>query len=138
MAINIGQGTIIKATISSTLTVIAQAVEADGPGITVPKIDKTALADVARRYRGGLPDADPLTFTVQYDPTNTTHEALVTMISTFPQTAVAWNVLFNTVGGTDTAVFTGFLTKFHPKGMNQEDNLEADIEVQPDGIPTFS
>lgn len=138
MAINVGQGTILKMTISSVLTAIAQVVENEGPGISVPKVKKTNLADVAARFRAGLPEGEALSFTIQYDPVDTTHAALVTAISSWPQVPLVWNVIFNTVAGTDKAVLTAFLTKFMPKGMNQDDNLEADIELQPDGLPTFS
>jgi hypothetical protein len=138
MAINVGQGTIIEMTISSSLTAIAQVTEISGPSIEVPGIDKTNLADVARRFRAGLPAGGKPAFTIQYDPTNTTHEAMITAISSWPQVALVWNILFNTAATTDKAVFTAFLTKFDPKGMNQDDNLEADVELQIDGLPVFT
>lgn len=138
MAINIGQGTIIKMTITSTLTAITQVLEGNGPGITVPKVKTSNLASVAAAFRAGLPEADPLSFTIQYDPADTTHQALVAAASAFPQLNVVWNVIFNTAAGTDKAAFSGFLMKFNPKGFNQEDNLEADIEVQPTGLPTYT
>jgi hypothetical protein len=138
MAVNVGQGTILQATISSTLTAIAQVLEISGPEITVGAKDKTNLADVAKRYRAQLPDGGKVTFSIQYDPVSTTHAALYTMVTTWPQQLVAWKMIFNTVSGTDTALFNAFVTKLSPKGMNQEDNLEADVELQLDGLPTIN
>ncbi len=135
MAVNVGQGTILKMTISSTLTAIAQVKEIDGPEVTVPDIDKTNLADVFRRKRAGLPDPGKLTATIQYDPADSTHQAMTTLINTWPQVSVNWTVTYNTQSGTAHDSFTAFLSKFHKKGMNQDDNLEADIELTLDGLP---
>jgi|SRR6516162_6489662 len=137
MAVNVGQGTILKMTIT-TLTAIAQVVEIDGPDITVPSIDKTNLADVIHRYRAGLPDSGKVTATIQYDPADATHVALTTAANQWPQAPVVWNQVFNTTGGPHMMAYTAFLTKFHPKGMNSDDNLEADIEMQIDGAVTSS
>jgi hypothetical protein len=138
MAINVGQGTILKMTISSSLTAIAQVVEISGPEVTVGKKEKTNLSDVAVRKRAQLPDGGTVSFTIQYDPADSTHTALTTAVNSWPQAAVVWNQIFNTVAGTDKAVYTAFITKFAPKGMNQEDNLEADLELEIDGVPTWS
>jgi hypothetical protein len=134
VAINIGQGTILK----NASAAIAQVLEVDGPDVTVPAVDSSNLSSVVRAYRPGLPDSGKLTFTIQYDPAGATHTALTTAISAFPQALVVWTLLFNTVGGADSAAFSGFLTKFHPKGMNQDDNLEADVEIQASGAVTWS
>ncbi len=130
MPINIGQGTIIKMGGSS----IAQVVEIDGPDYTVPSVDKTNLADVFRRMRAGLPEPGKATFTIQYDPQAATHNTITNAIQTFPQTVTAFIILWNTVNGADSWNCNGFITKFHPKGMNQDDNLEADVEIQFDSV----
>ncbi len=135
MAVNVGQGAILQATISSTLTPIFQLLEGEGPEFTVPSKDKTNLADVARRYRAGLPDGGKLTWTVQYDPADATHQWVLAQIIIWPQQLVAWKLIVNTATGTAGWNFNAFLTKFAVKGMNQEDNLEADMELQVDGLP---
>jgi hypothetical protein len=138
MAINVGQGTVLKATISSTLTVIAQVTEIDGPAVEVGAKETTNLASTSKTYRAQLPDSGTVSFTIQYDPANTTHTQLTAWANTWPQTLIVWNVLFNTTGGSDTAAFSAFLTKFKPKGMNEEDNLEADVELKLSGLVTWS
>jgi hypothetical protein len=134
MAVNVGQGTILQATITSSLTPIFQLLEGDGPEVSVPKKDKTNLGDVLRRYRAQLPDLGEANFTVQYDPADGTHHFLVTQILIWPQPIIAWKLIFNTASGTAGATFQAFLNKFSPKGYNQEDNLEADIGLTLDGV----
>ena len=134
MPINIGQGTIIK----MAGTAIVQVVEIDGPDYTVPSVDKTNLGDLFRRYRAGLPDLGKATFTVQYDPQAATHNTMTNAMAVFPQPVAAFQILWNTANAADSWNGNGFLTKFHPKGMNQDDNLEADIEIQFDNGPTIT
>ncbi len=55
MAINAGQGTIIEMTISSTLTAIAQVVEASGGGISVPKVKNTNLGSTSQVFAPACP-----------------------------------------------------------------------------------
>jgi len=138
MAINVGQGTVLKATISASLTAIAQVLEVEGPEATQGTKETTNLGSTVKTFRAQLPDMGTVSASIQYDPADTTHQFLTTAINTWPQPAVVWNVLFNTVGGTDKAAFSALLTKFAPKGMNSEDNLEADIEIKITGIVTWT
>lgn len=137
MAINAGQGTVLKFTISSTLTAITQVVEVDGPDATVGTKETTNLSSTSKSYRATLPDGGTVTATIQYDPADTTHEALTTAINAWPQAAVGASITFNTTGS-HGAAFNCILTRFKPKGMNQEDNLEADIEFKITGVVTWS
>jgi hypothetical protein len=136
MAVNIGQGTILKATISSTLTAIFQLLEVEGPEVTVGGKDKTALADVAVRMRAQLPAGGKPTFKVQFEPTDATQEWCYAQVVSFPQPAVAWRLICNTASGTAGFSFNAFISKFGLIGMNQEDNLEAELELTIDGVPT--
>ncbi len=136
MAINVGQGTILKMTISSTLTAIAQVLEIEGPGMSVGIKDNTNLSSTAKRKRAQLPDGGTISATIQYDPADATHVFLTTTIGTWPQPVNACELDFTSA--THKATFNAILTKFAPKGMNTEDNLEADIELEIDGVPTWS
>lgn len=138
MAINAGQGTVLKFTVSSTLTAISQVVEVDGPDATVGTKETTNLSSTSKSYRATLPDGGTVTATIQYDPADTTHIALNTAINAWPQNAVAGSITFNTSSGSHGAAFNCILTRFKPKGMNQEDNLEADIEFKITGVVTWS
>lgn len=136
MAINPGQGTILQATVSSTLTAIAQVLEIDGPEATVEPKSTTNLASTAKTYRALLPDGGTISARVQYDPADSTHAFLASKINEYPQTAVAWAMIFNAQNA-PTATFTAILTKFKPVGMNEDDNLEAEIELKITGLVTW-
>jgi hypothetical protein len=138
MAVNVGQGTVLKATISSTLTAIFQLLEIDGPSVEIGAKETTNLTSTAKTYRAQLPDAGELNFSVQYDPADTTsHQFLQTAVMTWPQVAVAWTLNFNTVVAHNWG-FSAFVTKFKPKGMNEDDNLEADLSLKVSGAITFT
>jgi len=138
MAVNVGQGTILKATISSTLTAIYQLLEVDGPGIEIGTKETTNLGSTTKTYRAQLPDSGELSFTVQYDPADTTSTSfLQTAIMTWPQAAVVWTLNFNTLAS-HLWTFSAILTGFKPKGMNEDDNLEADLKLKLTGAITFT
>jgi hypothetical protein len=136
MAINAGQGTVLKFNTGSALTAIAQVVEIDGPEATVGTTPTVNLSSVSITKRALLPDGGKLSATVQYDPSDATHQFLHTKINQWPQTAFAGSVTFNDAGP-GSATFNGLLTKFKPIGMNQEDNLEAEIEIDITGLVTW-
>jgi len=138
MAVNVGQGTILKVTISSTLTAVFQLLEVDGPGAEIGTKETTNLGSTVKTFRAQLPDPGELSFTVQYDPSDTTTtQALQAMVMTWPQAAVVWNLIFNTSPSHSWA-FSAILTGFKPKGMNEDDNLEADLKLKLTGAITFT
>lgn len=128
----VGQGT----TLTIATVVQVQVTEISGPEIAVGAKDKTNLSDVAIRMRPQLPSGGTVTFTIQYDPTSTVHQALTTLAVTWPQALSTCIITFPTTGS-HTWTFSAFVTKFAPKGMNDEDNLEADLEMTIDGVPTI-
>ncbi len=138
MAVNVGQGTILKATISASLTAIFQLLEVDGPGIEVGAKGTENLTSTSLSFRAQLPNPGTLDYTVQYDPNDTTTTVwTTTQVFTWPQPLVVWNLIFN-CSPVCHWVFSAFIAKFKPKGMNQEDNLEADISLQLSGAITFT
>lgn len=136
MAIHVGQGTILKFTVAGTLTAVSQVLDVDGPEATVETKETTNLASTSKSYRALLPDGGTVSARIQYDPGDTTHLAFVTSINQWPQTPIACAIVFNTTT-TSTATFTAILTKFKPTGMNEEDNLEAEIELKITGLITW-
>lgn len=135
MSVVVGQGTTLKATIAGVLTDIAQVLDITGPDITTGAKETTNLGSTSKSRRAQLPDTGPTTFTIQYDPSDTTHTFLLTTINTWPQALISWVLTFNTTT-THTYTFNAFISKFSPKGMNAEDNLEADVELTISGLVT--
>lgn len=138
MPVNVGQGTILEATIGATLTPIAQVTEIDGPEVTVGTAETTNLASLYKTYRAQLPDGGTVSFTIQYDPAGTTHTQIAEWVNVWPQQLVAWSITFATAGGTDKVTFSAFVTKFKTIGMNENDNLEAECELKISGPTTWT
>jgi hypothetical protein len=132
MAINPGQGTILHFGASG----LSQVVEVDGPEATVETKSTVNLSSTKKTYRALLPDGGTVSATIQYDPADLTHQALTTAINAWPQAPTSCSVVFNTLN-TSTATFSAILVKFKPKGMNEEDNLEAEIELKITGTVTW-
>lgn len=136
MAVNTGMGTVLKATISGILTAIAQVVEVDGPEATQETKSTVNLSSTVKTFRTLIPDGGTVTARVQYDPAGPTHQFLATAINTWPQTPAVWNIVFNDAGS-GVCSFSALVTKFKPTGMNEEDNLEAELEIKITGPITW-
>ncbi len=136
MAVNVGQGAILKATISASLTAIFQCKNITGPEVTVGAGDKTNLADVIHRFRAQLPSPGKVTFAIQYDPADSTHQWIYNQVFIWPQQNVAWSLILNTLTGTAGFTFSAFITDFAMEEMNQDDDLMANVELQIDGVIT--
>jgi hypothetical protein len=132
MAIHAGQGTILQFGASA----VAQVLEVDGPEASVETTSTVNLASTAKTKRPLLPDGGTLSATIQYDPADATHAALTTAINTYPQVASACSVIFS-AASSPAASFSAYLTKFKPTGMNEEDNLQAEIELTITGLVTW-
>lgn len=129
MSINPGQGTTLS--IGSAVT---QVLEVDGPETTVEPKETTNLASVVKSYRMLIPDGGTASCRIQYDPT--VHHTLTTLINAYPQVAQSCTVTFNDAGP-GAATFSAFLSRFKATGMNQEDNLEAEIDLKINGLVTW-
>ena len=134
-AVNPALGTLLKVTISSTLTTVAQRVKLDGPELTVGTAETTNLDSTVKTYRPTIPDSGKISGTLQYDPQDSTHSFLFGLYSTPATNAMA--LVFADTGPT-TFTFTGILTKLKPTGIEVESNLEAEFEIQITGAVTHS
>jgi hypothetical protein len=130
MSVIPGLGTLLKATITSVLTTVAQRVSIDGPEMSVGTAETTNLDSTWKTFRPTLPDGGTLSGTLQYDPKDASHAFLFTLISSPSQTGNVMNLVFK--DGT-IAAFTGILTKLKPTGMEVEGNLEAEFEIKVTG-----
>lgn len=135
MAITPGQGTLLKATISASLTAIAQVTEIKGPGMERDSIETTNLTSTAKRFRAGLLDGGEITYTIQYDPADSTHAAIWTALGS--GATEAWTLTLADAGGAVFA-FNAFITKFEPDGMQTDENVTAELTLKLDGIPVLT
>lgn len=136
MAVIDGNGTILKATISSTLTPVAQNVTLDGPSAEVVSIATSHLTTgQTDTFRPGTTDPGEISGTCWRDPADTTHVWIEGQL--WAPTTVVWNLVFNT-SPTKTASFSGFVTKFANTGIERNKNLEAAFSIKLTGPVTIS
>jgi hypothetical protein len=128
-----GKGTLLKATIATVLTTIAQRVSLDGPELTVGKAETTHLDSSAKTKRPTISDSGAISGTLWYDPQDPTHKFLFGLYTT--PALVVFNLVYPDADGTVDA-FTGFLTKLKGTGMEVEGNLEAEFEIEISGLVT--
>jgi hypothetical protein len=119
----------------------ADVVQVKGTGFpnpTVGEVKKTNLASTVQEWRPGkIPDNGTIKFTVQYDPNDTTHQALYTVL--YAGTTKNWKLKYPD-GNTTTAfeTFAAFLTAIEKGDISAEDegNVEADITLRITGAVT--
>lgn len=133
MAIHPGQGTVLQVGTGA----ISQVVEIDGPRIVVPTKPTPELASQWGTHRALIPEGGALRALIQYDPNDETHYYLTWAISQYPQQPQVCGVTFN-CSPPSAVSFQALVTEFNPQGMNQEDNLEAWIELKVTGPVTWS
>jgi hypothetical protein len=108
-------GTTLKLTISATPTAVPQVVSLDmNLGADFTMIDVTDLDSTSIQNYSGLADFGTLDFKINYDPSDTTHQAIisqaiargntVTFLSTFTDTGAA---TIQTVGPIKSIKFSG-------------------------------
>lgn len=116
------QGTILQlgdsAASAPVYTNIFQVVNIRGPGGVSPKIDTTHLLSVAKEYLPGLPDEGDLTFDVNADFSQTTHNELFTLRHSSPPEQRRYKVIFTDSG----AAFMEFVAYV----------LGLELAIQPD------
>ena len=111
MAGTSAQGIVIKMGPSGSQTIISNVTSFDGPNGSAAVIDATTLASVAKEKLMGLRDEGQFSFEFNYDPTDSTHEALATARES--QAVQSFEMDFN---GTDVMTFSGYVTNLGVKG----------------------
>lgn len=133
-----GEGTVLKVTISSTLTAIVQVTNISGPTFGVASVETTALDSTAHTFRPSkLVDGGEVSLDIEYDPNNSTHQAFTALLAA--PAIVACELIFNDTLTTHSKIaFNAFLTGFEPGGMTVEENLTAAVTLKVTGLPVHS
>jgi hypothetical protein len=76
------QGTKLQIKVGSVFTDIPGVEGLSGPTGTKQQIDVTAINDTAAKFVAGLPDYGEVTFRLFWDPSDTTHQELLTAYNT--------------------------------------------------------
>lgn len=113
--------------------------------ITPPKIARDSIElthhqspNAWREFIKGLKDGGEVSMTINYIPTNSTHNAATGLISDLANntTVDTWTLVFPDTLAT-TWSFPGFITAFEPKAPI-DDRLTADVTIKVAGQPTLA
>jgi len=91
-----------------------------------------------REFLKILKDAGEVSLSINYIPSNTTHNAATGLLADLANdtTIDTWTLVFPDAGAT-TWSFAGILTKFSAKAPI-DDRLTADITLKVNGVPTLA
>lgn len=132
MPITQAKGTLLQHGVAGTpvtYTTIANRVSIDGPEITIEEIDATDLDSEVMETEPGLPDPGSISMTINYRPTDATHQLLYDLA--FTPTVELWQLVFK--DGTKYP-FSGWLSKFSPGGAEVNGKITAEIEIRVTGV----
>lgn len=133
-----GEGTTLGyGSTQGSYTNIPQLVSVSPPGGEVASVDKTYLSSVAKEKRAGrIPDAGQFSFDIEYDPNDSTHQALYALVWT--PANQWWQLVYNdglTVTNAEIE-FEGFITNWEPEDLEDESNLRVSVTVEITGVIT--
>jgi hypothetical protein len=118
----------------TSFTTIANVIDISGPGGSASVIDITNLASVAREKRMGLPDEGQVTFNVQLDPDNATHQAVRDARKN--RTECQFRVTLTDSTPT-TLTFNGFVLNFSVS-LAVDDVVKASITIEVNGAVAWA
>jgi hypothetical protein len=118
----------------TSFTTIANVIDISGPGGSASVIDITNLASVAREKRMGLPDEGQVTFNVQLDPDNATHQAVRDARKN--RTECQFRVTLTDSTPT-TLIFNGFVLNFSVS-LAVDDVVKASITIEVNGAVAWA
>ena len=129
-----GKGTVLKVTLSATLTAIPAVVSLVPPGWTNDKVDTTDLDSTWMESDSTIPDPQPITGIINFDPADSTHTALETLAAA--GTTAACEVLPPTGGKKYT--FTAFISQWNAESVDVKSIHKKSFALQPVGAITVA
>ena len=131
------KGTVIKQTIATVLTAIAQITEFNHDGAESETYDATTIdtSGAGKEYsQTGYTEGGNFGFNMFYDPALAGHQALTDLLTT--PAACVYNITF-TDAGPATSAFTGAGIGFGFTGA-MNDGLKADVSIKITGLMGYS
>jgi hypothetical protein len=112
-------------------TTIAQIETITPPTIAQGEKDNTAITDTTKIPAPTIPDCGEISLKIQYDPLDTTHLLLHTLL--YSGAADPWRMIYNDApiqANRSNDAFTGWVKSFTPGEMNTDGNVEAEITIR--------
>jgi len=120
-------------------TEIAEITDITPPGLSRDTFEAShhQSPDRWKEFRKALKDGGEVSLTIQYIPTNSTHNAATGILSDFADdtTIRSWDLVFPDTAAT-TWTFSAIVTGFAP-GPDREGKLSADVTLKVSGKPTL-
>jgi len=132
-------GTLLQCDFGSGYTTIAEVTDLSGPAL---KLDDTEVTshdspDGWKEFIGGLLEAGEISVSINYVPTDSTHDASTGLISLMINRSVgAFQIVFPD-GASTTWTFNALVTAFEPSEPT-DDKLSADVTLKISGKPTLA
>lgn len=131
------KGTVIRQTIASTLTAVAQVIEFSHSGAQTETYDATTLdtSGAGREYsQTGYTEGGTFDFSIFYDPALAGHQAITDDVTTPVERG--WEIEFADTGTTN-CLFTAAGVGFGFTGV-MNDGLKADVSLKLDQLLAYS
>lgn len=124
----------------STWVTVGEVMHIKGAGASeMGKRDTTVLASSLHTARPTIPTIGPLTFGVNYDPTDTGHAAILAWANTPASADPEWKIAFAITSTPNTVTFSGFVES--ADGIDAEDvdsNITGEFTVYINTLPTWA
>jgi hypothetical protein len=113
----------------TTFTAIVQLVSIDGPNSEMGSVDTVNLGSTVKTTRPTLKDPGTVDIEVQYDPGDTTHQALDSAHT--DKTILTWKETYNyAASGAHFSTYAGYIKSRAISGMEAESNLTGKYSIQ--------
>lgn len=121
-----------------TFTTVAEVTNIGGPGIALEPLEVTSHSSTAgwKEFIGGLLDGGEVSLSINYIPTNATHDATTGLIADQVARTVRNFQLVFPDSGTTTWSFSALVVNFEP-GEPVDNALTAEVTLKVTGQPTL-
>lgn len=136
MAKIVCKGTVLKQTISSTLTAVAQIIDMEHSGAESETFDSTTLdtTGAGKEYTAtGFSEGGTVNFSLFYDPVLSGHQAITDEVTTPVERA--WEITFADAATTSAAFTAAGLGFDFTVDMN--DGLKGSVSIKLDQLMTY-
>lgn len=121
----------------SVFTKVVNVTSVDESGVTIDQIDVTNLDSTAKEYVPGMPDYGTVTFQINYDPDEATHQTLDGLAQAQANATRDWRITESGGGSPGTRTqFKGFVQSFQ-KSRAVNNVVKATATIKKTGPDTI-
>ena len=115
----------------SSYTAVFEVVDIDGPGGPTDDIETTHLASTSKEFIAGLDDGADVNFTINWDPSNATHQSLTTLRGN--GNVATWKITYS---DSKTTTFSGYVKDWRPN-VTTNSKMTSSVAVKVTGDVTW-